>query len=91
MTSIASASVDEIEVPEGHTMLCVLDQTGDSRVIFDPNDPDEVSAAKAQFEDLKGKGFVAYQVKKDGEPGEVMRKFDPKAGKIIMAKATVGG
>ena len=42
-------------------MRC-LNETGDTKVIWDPENKDEVDAAKAQFKTLKGKGFQAYSV-----------------------------
>jgi len=69
----------------------ILDETGDSKLIWDSENKDEVDAAKAQFNSLKKKGFTAYNVKKDGKAGTVMREFDPDAGKIIMTPAKAGG
>ncbi len=72
--------------------LHVLDQTGDTRTMWDPNVDEEVKAAKAQFDSLKKKGYLAYRVDPDtGNKGQVMREFDPKAGKIIMQPQMVGG
>lgn len=73
-----------------HT-LHVLDHTGDSRTIWNPENQDEVDAAKATFDRLKKKGYLAYTVEEDGKRGEVIRRFDPAAGKIIMAPQLVGG
>lgn len=70
----------------------VLDRTGDTRTIWDPNVKEEVKAAKDQFDALKKKGYLAYRVNPDdGSKGQVMREFDPKAGKIIMQPQMVGG
>jgi hypothetical protein len=71
--------------------MIVLDHTGDTRMMWDPDVKDEVDAAKATFDKMKKKGYLAYTVKKDGEPGEVVQAFDPKAGKIIMTPQLVGG
>ena len=80
------------EVPDGATgMLCCLDKTGDTKVVWDYKDDDSVAAAKATFDALKKKGHIAYSVKKDGSAGEVIREFDPKAEKIIMSPPMVGG
>lgn len=73
------------------TEMCVMDQTGDTRTIFDPNNPDEVDVARETFKSLKKKGYIAYSVKKDGEKGEVMTEFDANAGKIILAPPLRGG
>lgn len=74
-----------------HT-LQVLDHTGDTRTIWNPENQDEVDAAKTQFDKLvKEKRYLAYTVKDDGSKGEVIRTFDPTAGKIIMAPQIQGG
>lgn len=71
--------------------LCVMDRTGDTRMIWSSQNPDEVDAAKATFDKLKKKGYLAYTVTEDGEKGEVIRNFDKHAEKIIMAPQLVGG
>lgn len=73
------------------SVLHVMDRTGDTKVMWSPDNPDEVQAARDTFDSLKAKGYLAYTVKKDGEKGEVIRKFDKTAGRIIMAPQLVGG
>lgn len=72
-------------------VLCTLDQTGDTKLIWDRTRPDEVDAARDTFNKLRKKGYVAYKVKADGGTGEVITEFDPSAEKIILAPAVVGG
>ncbi len=71
--------------------LAVLDHTGDTKLIWDTENEDEVSAARNTFDKLKKKGFLAYTVKKGGDKGEILTKFDPKIEKIIMSPAMAGG
>lgn len=71
--------------------LCVLDRTGDTKIIWDSTKKDEVSNAKRTFDDLKKKGYMAYSVKKNGEKGELLQEFDEEAEKIILAPRMVGG
>ena len=71
--------------------LHVLDRTGDTKVMWSPDSPDEVAAAKATFDSLKAKGYLAYTVDDDGSKGEVIQKFAKTAGRIIMAPQLVGG
>jgi len=71
--------------------MCILDPTGHSRQTWDAAVPVEVEAARSMFNSLRKKGYVAYHVKKDGEPGEVMTDFDPEAGKVIMSPPLAGG
>lgn len=71
--------------------LAIIDNTGDTKVIWDKTNEDEVEAAEEQFDSLIDKGFTAYKVKKDGGKGRKITKFDPSAGKIIMVPKIVGG
>lgn len=71
--------------------LRYLSGKGDSKVIWDPTNADEVEAAKAQFDILKGKGYKAFSVQKDGAKGKPMSKFRKTAGRIIMVPQIAGG
>jgi hypothetical protein len=71
--------------------LVILDATGDTRIIWDPDKPDEVGQAKETFTKLKAKGYLAYSVNRKGDKGEVLREFDAEAEKMILAPQTVGG
>lgn len=69
----------------------VLDSTGDTKVIWDPENEDETEAAEEQYDSLIKKGFKAFKVSKKGDKGKAMKEFDSDAGKIIMVPAMVGG
>jgi len=71
----------------------VLDPKGDLKVIWDPENDDEVEAAKNQFNELvKEKGFAAFEVGLGGKKSNKhVRKFDPDMGKLIMVPAIAGG
>lgn len=85
-------ATDTTEVPEGCGMLSTLDRSGDIRQMWDRKNKDEVAAARKQFDDLTSKGYMAYKAEgKKGEQGEQIREFDPKAERIILVKALVGG
>lgn len=74
--------------------LAVMDrEKGDQTIGWDPNNPDEIEQAQASFDSLvKGKGYLAYRVTKDGtKTGEQISKFDPKLERIILAAPLVGG
>lgn len=80
-----------MEMTRSACELIVMDQTGDTRSIWNPDNEDEVAAARVQYDKLKRKGYLAYTVKADGGQGEVIRDFDPTAGKIIMTPPLQGG
>jgi hypothetical protein len=71
--------------------LCVMDDTGDSRIQWDPQNPEEVAKAEAHFNKLKTKGFLAYSVNKSGNRGTVIARFDRNAERIILHSPMVGG
>jgi hypothetical protein len=89
---VTTTSPEAIEVPEGHGLMSTLASSGDLRVMWDRRNKAEVKAARAQFNDLTGKGYLAYEAKgKDGNQGEQIRQFDPKAERIILVRPPVGG
>lgn len=71
--------------------LCVLDETGDTRLIWEEGNQVEIDAAKRMFDDLRKKGYVAYSVNKKGDKGEVITEFDPSLEKLILAPQMRGG
>ena len=80
------------EMPEGRNVFAVMGMAGDTKSIWDPNNKDEVEAAETMYKTLTKKGYRAFHVTgKDGEKGELMTSFDPKAGKVIFVGALVGG
>lgn len=89
---MTTTAPEAIEVPEGHGLMSTLDRTGDLRVMWDRKNRAEVRAAEQQFKDLTGKGYLAYEAKgKDGNQGEQIREFDPKAERIVLVRPPVGG
>lgn len=75
--------------------LRVLDkEAGDIKINWDPKMPEEIAAAKEQFDKLVGKQttiggkkykYAAFSVKKDGEKNKKITAFDPQAALIIIA------
>lgn len=71
--------------------IAIMGPHGDLKVIWDADRPDEVKAAKKQFDELTEKGYIAFSVKKDGEKNEKIHKFDAYAEKIILVPMLKGG
>lgn len=86
MSIVTSMAMDEVKQLPAH-----MRRAGDTKVIWDPKNLDEVEAAEAQFDSLMDKKFKAYRVEKDGSKGKEIKKFMPKVGKIIMVPAIGGG
>jgi len=71
--------------------MAVMDATGDTKVIWDPENADEVEAARTQFDALTKKGFRAFSVGKGGKQDELVTKFDADLEKLIMVPPLKGG
>lgn len=84
---ITSMAQDEVRKLPPH-----MRRSGDTKVIWDPKNDDEVEAAEAQFDVLIKKGFRAFKVDKEGKKkGGAIKTFDKKAGKLIMVPGIQGG
>jgi hypothetical protein len=76
----------------GTGKIAILDSTGDTKLIWDKANREEVEAAKATFDRLKKKGYLAYSVTgKEGAKGTVLREFDETAERMILAPPMQGG
>lgn len=72
-------------IPKGRNALAIMDEKGDTKISWDPREPREVAAAKKQFEFLtREQHYQAFKVDPEGEYGEKLREFDPKAARIIL-------
>lgn len=69
----------------------VLDESGDLKIIWDSDKPDEVKLARDTFDKMKAKGYSAFSVKKSGEPGRTLDKFDADIEAMILVPRIVGG
>jgi len=75
-------------------LMHVLDETGDSRIEWDPENDAEVAAAEKMFNaTLEIEGMKAYEVSKDGtrNVSKPLKRFNPNAAKIIFTPAFAGG
>ena len=71
--------------------MSVLGREGDVKIIWNSDNVDEVEHARRAFDDLTKKGFSAFAVKRDGEAGGRLAKFDPGEEKMILVPALKGG
>jgi hypothetical protein len=104
-TSADTVTVDPIKhdpdiIPEAYESrtlplpLCmeIVDGTGDTKLIWDRANPDEVENARQTYDRLKKKRYQAFRVVGEkGAKGESMAEFDPQAERMIMVPAMVGG
>jgi len=71
--------------------LAIMNGSGDTKLIWDSENEDEVENAKETFNKLTKKGYAAFSVSKRGDKDEIIKKFDPNAEKIILVPPMVGG
>ncbi len=71
--------------------MAVMDETGDTKIVWDEDKQIEVDEARSTFERMRKKGYAAYKVDKKGEKGELITEFDPSAEKIILSPQMKGG
>jgi len=71
--------------------MLILGPSGDTKITWNPENENEVEAAANQFNELMGKGFLAFTVTKVGRKGIQIKKFQPKAGKMILVPPIAGG
>lgn len=92
MSLIDAMDKSAAEVTDSKRVMRVMDPVaGDLKVVWDPENSDEVDHAQKTFDEMREKGFTAYSVDRKGEQAEVVTKFDPDAEALILAPAVVGG
>ena len=68
----------------------VMDQTGDTRHWFAPNDAEALSKAEKRFKSLTTVGYTAA-VRDAAGKATVTRSFDPTAEETVFYPRLVGG
>lgn len=69
----------------------VMDASGHTTVRWDPDNADEVAAARATFDEMTKKGYRAFRMRKGKRQGEQIDRFDPSIGRMILAAPLRGG
>jgi hypothetical protein len=70
-------SVDQIAVR-------IFDDSGDRRLIWNWNDPDQIAEAKALFEEYLAKGWKPYAVDRGGKIAKRITRFDWRLEEIVF-------
>ena len=71
--------------------MAIMDRSGDTKIIWDSENDDEVEHARSTFNDFKKKNYIAYSVGKGGKKDTVLHKFDAGIEKMILVPPVVGG
>jgi hypothetical protein len=66
-------------------------KAGDTKIMWDSDNQDEVGTARDTFTKLIKAGYKAFSVKRDGEAGREVKEFDPAAEKLILIPQMRGG
>lgn len=84
---------DGADLPEGFTMFSIPDPSGDTRIMWDPRNKDDLATAEAAFDSARKNGMTVYLVNPEsGESsGEIVHKFPKKEGKLIAVRQIAGG
>ena len=90
MTS-AVAEQQQAEQQTEEFVIEIMDDSGHSRVLWDPDDAAEVAKAEKAFNDARAEGYAAFVYGVGNKPGKVLTKFDPYAGRILMRPPMAGG
>ena len=69
----------------------VMDHTGDTRTEFNTDDAAEAKVAAERFEELTGKGYRAAVPGDNGQPGDIIKTFDPTAKEMLFIPRLQGG
>lgn len=81
------------EIPPNLHAAGVLGRDGDTKIIWDKSKPDEVAAARAMFDQLRKKNYLAFKVKGDkgDKDDEQIREFDPNVERMIFTPQMQAG
>lgn len=69
----------------------VMGVDGDTKHVWDVDDPASVTAASGVYDLYVGKGYKAFSMSADGTQGEQLDAFDAAAGSILFVPPMVGG
>ena len=72
-------------------VMVILSEKGDERLVWDKENGKEAKEAKAKFEDLIKKGYMAFSVDAKGKKNRKIEEFDVDAEEILMVPKTVRG
>jgi hypothetical protein len=73
------------------SVLKILSEKGDERVVWDKDNGQEAKEAKVKFLELIKKGYTAYSVDVNGQKNQKIDEFDVDAEEILMVPKTVKG
>jgi non-homologous end joining protein Ku len=80
------------EVLTGKGEMHILNSSGDTKIMWDRRNRDEVRAARDHFNELRAKHYLAFRAEgSEMRRGTQVDEFDSEAEKLIMVPRSVGG
>jgi hypothetical protein len=86
-----SAATLKREPQPGDFEIAIMDNTGDTKYMFNPNNTTEVEIAREVFKKYRKEGYICFSANDDGSKNEQLNEFDPKVAKMIFSPPLVGG
>jgi hypothetical protein len=75
----------------GQKVMRILNEKGDERIVWDKDNGPQAKEAKAKFEELLGKKYMAFSVDSAGKKNRQIEEFDVDAEEILMVPPTSAG
>ena len=83
----------DVTLTEDQGCLCILDETGDTKITWNKKNADEVTSARLIFQELVvKKRWAAFEVSRTGKKiDKKVTMFEPGLGKVILVPPMVEG
>lgn len=78
--------LDPPSPPDDLVCIRILDDTGDTRLVWNRKKIEEISEAREKFNAYLKKGYRAYACRRDGEKGAKVDSFDALQEELIFVK-----
>jgi len=71
--------------------LSILDSTGDSKIDWNCNIPEEISKARDKFNELKKSDYTMFEIFSNGDQGKELKAFNPLTESVLAVPPTRKG
>lgn len=89
--ALETREVDLDEIPDDLSAIGVMDRKGHTTHVWKKSDPKAVEEARTLYGVLTGAGYRAFNMRKDGRQGVMMKEFDPEAKRMLFMPPFAGG
>ena len=88
-TELSDEFIMDVPLKEGEVFMRILDESGDKRIIWNSNDPEQVKDAAKLFAEFLSKGWRAYAIGADGKQGKRIRAFSAETEEIFFEESSL--